>query len=166
MRALALALCLVAVAGCADQQSTFAPVSAQGDPNLLMPSGATWAITELDGRPLAVQPKLKRAGSAVQGTVGCAAFQGGFATQGAGLALPGVAESGVAPNCTGPAGSEAAQILAALRATDGVSAVSDGSLKLTSGGNARITLWRVFKPRPGAAARIDTTQDAPPVPSR
>ena len=54
-------------------------------------------------------------------------------------------------------------LLAALRAADGVSAVSDGSLRLTSGGSPRLTLWRVFRPRPGLPARPDATFDAPPV---
>lgn len=164
MRALAPALCLLALAGCAGQ--SFTPIAAQGDPNLLLPSGGTWTITELDGQPLPVQPKLKRAGASVEGTVGCASFAGGFQTSGPGLALQGIAPA-PSPACPDPASTQmAAQVLAALRTTDGVSAVSDGSLQLTSAGNARMTLWRVFQPRPGAPRQPDTTIDAPAVTPR
>lgn len=151
---------LLALAACATTAPQDRTISAQGDPNLLMPAGATWSVTELDGQPLSFQPKLKRVDGRLTGTDGCAPIEAQFRTQGLGLDLGQVARGAPAATCAG-AGNEA--LLAALRQTDGVSAVSDGSLRLTAGGQPRLTLWRIFRGRPGAAARPDTTLDAPAI---
>lgn len=153
---------LLALAACGQAGGgTFSPSAAQGDPNLLMPSGATWAVTAIDGRPITNQPKLKREGGRMTGTDGCSEIQTGFATQGLALSLNGVQRG--AATCANPSTDA---VLAALQTTDGVSAVTDGSLRLTSGGQPRLTLWRVFLPRPGGPAVIDATTDAPPVAPR
>ena len=147
--ALAAALALTACAGTAPQDRTFAGA---GDPNLLLPSGGTWAITAVNGTPAPQGARLTRRGAQAGGSDGCATLSGGFATSGARLDLPGLARSGAAGAACGGAPDA---VLAALQAADGVSAVSDGTLQLTAAGRPVLTMVRAFDSRPGEASRLD-----------